>query len=102
MAQARKKPVATKAARRKPAAFVAAETVNQAETPEATIKRLAGEVKKFSDWWHEDRRKVERLEHRVQTLEGTLRAISNLARVDVGDFVARCDRGGPYDDNIPF
>ncbi|RWJ00544.1 MAG: hypothetical protein E5X86_26580 [Mesorhizobium sp.] len=82
--------------------FVPADTTNQTETPEATIRRLAEEVKKFSDWWHEDRRKVERLELRLRALEGTLRAISNLARIETGDFVERCDRGGPYDDHIPF
>ncbi|TIS71851.1 MAG: hypothetical protein E5W94_32430 [Mesorhizobium sp.] len=89
MAQARKKSAVDQA-------------INQTETPEATIKRLAGEVKKFSDWWHEDRRKVERLEHQLQSLQGTLRSISNLARIDIGGFVERCDRGSPYDDHIPF
>ncbi|TPK15206.1 hypothetical protein FJ872_19620 [Mesorhizobium sp. B2-5-9] len=101
MAQARKKPVAAKAASRKPAALHAA-AENQTETLEATIKRLAEEVKKYSNWWHEDRRTVERLEHRVKALEGTLRAISNLARLDVGDFVKRCDHSRSHDDEIPF
>ncbi|RWL21940.1 MAG: hypothetical protein EOR57_05755 [Mesorhizobium sp.] len=111
MAQARTKPVVAKAKnalKNRPAAKAAAnpdaveQAMNQTETPEATIRRLAGEVKKFSDWWHEDRRKMERLEHRQRALEGTLRAISNLARIDVGDFVERCDRGSPYDDSLPF
>ncbi|TPN16201.1 hypothetical protein FJ973_05790 [Mesorhizobium sp. B2-1-3] len=102
MAQASKKPVAAKPAARKTASPHAARGADQTEMPEATIKRLAEEAKKFSDWWHEDRRNLERLQHRVRSLEGTLRAISNLALLDVGDFVKRCDRSSPYDDNIPF
>lgn len=107
MAQARKKPAGAKAGTTpKPRRFTAAKPeespVDATETPEAVIRRLAEEVKKFSGWWHEDRLKVERLERRVRSLEGTLRAISNLARVDVGDFVERCDRSSVYDDNIPF
>jgi len=106
MAQARKKPAAPKSITRPKAhRFTSGpdkSPIDQTETPEAVIKRLSEEVKKFSGWWHEDSRKVERLEHRVRSLEGTLRAISNLARVDVGDFVERCDRSPTYDDNIPF
>ncbi|MER8667674.1 hypothetical protein NKH45_10730 [Mesorhizobium sp. M1156] len=111
MAQARKKPVVAKARntlQNRLAAKAAAKPVkhavearDQTETPEVTIRRLVGEVKKFSDWWHEDRRKVERLEDQLKALQGTLRSISNLARVDIGGFVERSDRG-PYDDHIPF
>ena len=83
--------------------MVAADSANQTETADATIKRLVGEVKQFSDWWHQDRRKVERLEQRVRQLEGTLRSMANLAHVDLGDLVERPKWSAhDHDEDIPF
>lgn len=98
------KPTVLKKTRRpasKPSAKAPAEPVNLTESPEATIRRLAGEVEQFSRWWHTDRKKAEKLQRRVAELEGTLRAIAMLARVDLGEFVDRRDHRIP-DDEIPF
>ncbi len=54
----------------------------------------------LSKWWSDERAKVENRDARIRQLEGTLRSLAQLARLEIGEFEKRRD---PIDlDEIPF
>ena len=81
---------------RKRAKAAAEPANNLTETPEATARRLAGELEQKTAWWRMAEQEKRRLQSRVAELEALCLAISVLSRKASDE-----ERRDP-DDCIPF
>lgn len=87
---------------------VPVDSLDQTETPDATIRRLAreleelkSELRKTADWFFNERKRAERLSAELTRVRGMAFAISTITS-EICERRQLCEIGHDADDDIPF